>query len=73
MHLADIIHGDLTTSNMMLRRPAFRSIDPIVTTELVTLANCSTLRFLLFPGPNRLRSFLSLYSGRRQSSRPLCP
>lgn len=22
MHLADIIHGDLTTSNMMLRRPA---------------------------------------------------
>ena len=22
MHTADIIHGDLTTSNMMLRRPA---------------------------------------------------
>lgn len=21
MHLADVIHGDLTTSNMMLRRP----------------------------------------------------
>lgn len=33
MHLADIIHGDLTTSNMMLRCPA--SIDPIVVTELV--------------------------------------
>ena len=22
MHLADVIHGDLTTSNMMLRHPA---------------------------------------------------
>lgn len=32
LHKADIIHGDLTTSNMMLRHPsAFRSLDPGLT------------------------------------------
>lgn len=36
MHLADIIHGDLTTSNMMLRRPnTFKSTMPEIKTELV--------------------------------------
>lgn len=28
MHLADIIHGDLTTSNMMLRRPSLDNNEP---------------------------------------------
>ncbi|KAF9484618.1 kinase-like protein [Pholiota conissans] len=38
MHLADIIHGDLTTSNMMVRDPAsFTSLDPKVPTELVLI------------------------------------
>jgi len=33
MHIADIIHGDLTTSNMMLRRPSSSSL----VTELVLI------------------------------------
>ncbi|PPQ97455.1 hypothetical protein CVT26_002803 [Gymnopilus dilepis] len=33
MHLADIVHGDLTTSNMMLRRPS----SPDSTPELVLI------------------------------------
>ncbi|KAH6905110.1 kinase-like domain-containing protein [Coprinopsis sp. MPI-PUGE-AT-0042] len=40
LHKADIIHGDLTTSNMMLRHPsAFLSLDPgsAITTELVLI------------------------------------
>ncbi|KDR66928.1 hypothetical protein GALMADRAFT_258811 [Galerina marginata CBS 339.88] len=38
MHLVDIIHGDLTTSNMMLRHPAsFHSTKPSVATELVLI------------------------------------
>jgi len=38
MHLADIIHGDLTTSNMMLRHPSScRSTDPKLPTELVLI------------------------------------
>lgn len=36
MHLADVIHGDLTTSNMMLRRPSsFSTRHPTLRTELV--------------------------------------
>ncbi|KAF5370501.1 hypothetical protein D9615_010332 [Tricholomella constricta] len=38
MHAADIIHGDLTTSNMMLRHPScFTSSDPKIPTELVLI------------------------------------
>jgi len=38
MHLADIIHGDLTTSNMMLRHPSFyTSRDSEIPTELVLI------------------------------------
>ncbi|RDB21769.1 EKC/KEOPS complex subunit BUD32 [Hypsizygus marmoreus] len=38
MHLADIIHGDLTTSNMMLRHPtSFTSDDLEIPTELVLI------------------------------------
>ncbi|KAJ7139432.1 kinase-like domain-containing protein [Mycena epipterygia] len=38
MHLADVIHGDLTTSNMMLRHPAsFESSHPTLFTELVLI------------------------------------
>ncbi|KAJ7671939.1 hypothetical protein B0H17DRAFT_1208865 [Mycena rosella] len=36
MHLADVIHGDLTTSNMMLRHPAsFKSRRSTLRTELL--------------------------------------
>jgi TP53 regulating kinase and related kinases len=35
MHLADIIHGDLTTSNMMLRHPS-SILDSQVTQQLVS-------------------------------------
>jgi len=35
MHLADIIHGDLTTSNMMLRHPSSLSDSPHETQQLV--------------------------------------
>lgn len=34
MHLVDVIHGDLTTSNMMLRRKALTDCD----SQLVSLA-----------------------------------
>ncbi|KAJ7795733.1 hypothetical protein B0H14DRAFT_101626 [Mycena olivaceomarginata] len=38
MHLADVIHGDLTTSNMMLRHPSsFKSRHPTLSTELVLI------------------------------------
>lgn len=38
MHLADIIHGDLTTSNMMLRHPSsFSTPTPSIPTELVRI------------------------------------
>ncbi|KAF7340218.1 Bud32 protein kinase [Mycena venus] len=38
MHLADVIHGDLTTSNMMLRHPSsFKSRHPTLPTELVLI------------------------------------
>ncbi|KAJ7451104.1 kinase-like domain-containing protein [Mycena latifolia] len=38
MHLADVIHGDLTTSNMMLRHPtSFKSRHPTLRTELVLI------------------------------------
>ncbi|KAJ6498053.1 kinase-like domain-containing protein [Mycena vitilis] len=38
MHLADVIHGDLTTSNMMLRHPSsFNSRNATLPTELVLI------------------------------------
>ncbi|KAG6853803.1 hypothetical protein C0991_001253 [Blastosporella zonata] len=38
MHSADVVHGDLTTSNMMLRHPSsFLSDDPEIRTELVLI------------------------------------
>ncbi|KAG6811220.1 hypothetical protein H0H92_008481 [Tricholoma furcatifolium] len=38
MHSADVIHGDLTTSNMMLRHPStFHSDDHNIPTELVLI------------------------------------
>jgi len=38
MHLADVIHGDLTTSNMMVRHPSsFKSSDPGISTQLVLI------------------------------------
>jgi len=44
MHLADIIHGDLTTSNMMLRHPSsFHSVDTTVSTELVRISHLPQL------------------------------
>ena len=40
MHLADIIHGDLTTSNMMLRHPSsFAAPGPGLQTELVSCSS----------------------------------
>lgn len=35
MHLADIVHGDLTTSNMMLLHPSSISDSPQGTQQLV--------------------------------------
>ena len=36
MHIADIIHGDLTTSNMILRHPSsFHPPDATIPTEVV--------------------------------------
>jgi len=38
MHMADIIHGDLTTSNMMLRHPSsFHSRDTTIPTQVVLI------------------------------------
>jgi len=38
MHMADIIHGDLTTSNMMLRHPSsFHSQDATIPTQVVLI------------------------------------
>ena len=46
MHIADIIHGDLTTSNMMLRHPSsFHSQNATIPTQVV----CSTLFIMSFP------------------------
>ncbi|KAG6833308.1 hypothetical protein H0H87_008940 [Tephrocybe sp. NHM501043] len=55
MHSADVIHGDLTTSNMMLRHPSsFTSDDPKLSTEL-------TYMFWNEPFPRRIRT-LNHYS-----------
>ncbi len=35
MHLADVIHGDLTTSNMMLRHPSFNNGNAEIVSRLV--------------------------------------
>lgn len=44
MHLADIVHGDLTTSNMMLRHPPSINDLPQGTQQLVReLPRCSDL------------------------------
>uniref|UniRef100_A0A0W0FLL0 non-specific serine/threonine protein kinase n=1 Tax=Moniliophthora roreri TaxID=221103 RepID=A0A0W0FLL0_MONRR len=38
MHQADVIHGDLTTSNMMLRHPSsYQASEPNVITQLVLI------------------------------------
>lgn len=43
MHIAEIIHGDLTTSNMMLRHPSsFHPQDATVPTQVV----CPSSRFV---------------------------
>lgn len=42
MHLADIIHGDLTTSNMMLRHPSSVGVSPQEARQLVR-EHCSLI------------------------------
>lgn len=37
MHLADVIHGDLTTSNMMLRRPTSMDKAKLVSQHTLSL------------------------------------
>ena len=51
MHLADIIHGDLTTSNMMLRRPS-SSATELVGTLPAYLAPVRMTESLSYLGPN---------------------
>jgi hypothetical protein len=64
MHAADIIHGDLTTSNMMLRHPSSLALG--VRMELVSFTPF-LLTFFLFPfsGLDRLRSLICFQFGRR--------
>lgn len=51
MHLADIIHGDLTTSNMMLRRPS-SSATELVGTLPAYLTPVRMTESLSYLGPN---------------------
>ena len=63
MHLADIIHGDLTTSNMMLRHPSImeHSIHQLVREHHLV----ATAHFTQRSGSDRLRPGLHIYAGRR--------
>ena len=73
MHLADVIHGDLTTSNMMLRHP---SSTPTGRTELVRLLPPHVVLLvvnLISAGPHRLRPRLHLKPRRRQGRRSVRP
>jgi hypothetical protein len=65
MHAADIIHGDLTTSNMMLRHPSSLALG--MRTELVSFAPFRLTFLFLFPfsGLDRLRSLICFQFGRR--------
>jgi TP53 regulating kinase and related kinases len=70
MHRADIIHGDLTTSNMMLRHPlSFKSLPAALhPTELARIAFSFSLqesKRILRAGSNRLWTGLSIVFGGR--------
>ncbi len=50
MHLADIIHGDLTTSNMMVRKASGQLVRGF---RIIFLCKLDVLA-----GPDRLRAFV---------------
>ena len=61
MHLADVVHGDLTTSNMMLRHPtSFTALSPDnPRTQLVSLRThvlTNNAMFTRFARPSVFRS-----------------
>ena len=53
MHMADVIHGDLTTSNMMVRPPSGSSQGEVVCLFYYVCTVCDSL---IFVGSYRLRS-----------------
>jgi TP53 regulating kinase-like protein len=67
MHQADIIHSDLTTSNMMLHVENDRTelVESIYSGWSIILSNNSS-------GPDRLWSLIPVCPSRRQSRRSLC-
>jgi hypothetical protein len=69
MHLADVIHGDLTTSNMMLRRPTPSAESNLVRPD--ELSNFSARCLILYSGPDRLRTGIYICTRRRQGCRSL--
>lgn len=75
MHMSDIIHGDLTTSNMMVRR----SPSSPNQTELVSRSSNQKARFpfflnfLFLLASYWFRTFLCLESNRRQGGWFICP
>ena len=72
MHQADIIHGDLTTSNMMLRRSG--ATRPAV--DLVRLLALHWVRIRMHSNapptdPDRLRTRVHLHACRGQGCGPI--
>ena len=72
MHQADIIHGDLTTSNMMLRRSG--ATHPTV--DIVRLLAMYWIRIRMrsnapLTGPDRLRTRVHLHACRGQGCGPV--
>lgn len=71
MHNVDIIHGDLTTSNMLLRRSLIGSSRLEVVSVLQLKVRNVGLISEYRTGTDRLRSFVSIFIGRGQGCRPL--
>lgn len=71
MHKADIIHGDLTTSNMIIRHPF--ATKGVSSTKLVrgSFAHRCSLPVNGALGTYRLWARLCIFPGRRQSGGPL--
>lgn len=73
MHKADIIHGDLTTSNMIVRHPTSLKGLQLVRTQgdfnHVAHTHLAHIRYTL--GIDRLRTCVHVDSCRRQGRRPI--
>lgn len=71
MHAVDVVHGDLTTSNMMLRPSQAPQETPLEVVRSRPALPSLSSRPDVLTGANRLRAGLPIRFSRRQGRRPL--